>query len=281
MRIRAITFDLDDTLWPIAPAMLKAEQRLDDWLRAHCPRSADAYPVVAMRALRDRVPIDNPHLAHDFTAQRRLSLREALLPHGYDDAHVDGAFTAFYAARNQVQCYVDALPALERLAARYPLAAITNGNADLQAIGLKHFFRFSLHASEFGTAKPAAAIFHEACTQLGLAPEHVLHVGDDPELDVVGAHRAGLRCAWLNRSASAWASLASSGRADSQSQRSDSIESDSIKLGSRGPDSIRPDSIKPDLIKLDSIKSDSITPDLIVRDLAELADTLERFAAAA
>jgi putative hydrolase of the HAD superfamily len=211
MLIRAITFDLDDTLWPIEPAMLNAEQRLHDWLQAHCPQSAAAFPIESMRVLRDRVAAANPHLAHDFSAQRRLSLQEALLPHGYADHHVEGAFTAFYAARNEVECYADALPALERLAARYPLAAITNGNADLQAIGLDHFFQFSLRAAEFGAAKPGIEIFHAACKQLGVAPAEVLHVGDDPALDVVGAHRAGLRCAWLNRTPLSWAALHCSG----------------------------------------------------------------------
>ena len=241
MRIHAITFDLDDTLWPIAPAMLQAEQRLHDWLQTHCPRSAAAYPIAAMRALRDRVAAENPQLAHDFSAQRRLSLRAALLTHGYDDDHVDGAFTAFYAARNQVQCYADALPALQRLATRFPLAAITNGNADLQAIGLNHFFRFSLRASDFGTAKPAPAIFHAACSQLGFAPQEVLHVGDDPELDVVGAHRAGLHCAWLNRKAATWAS-----------QQLDLTSGES-----------------------------AAKPDLIVNNLSELADIVDKFANAA
>ena len=207
MRIRAITFDLDDTLWPIAPAMLRAEQRLDAWLQAHCPRTAQAYPVAEMRALRDRTAIDNPHIAHDFSAQRRLTLRAALLPHGYEEMHVDGAFRAFYAARNEIECYADALPALDLLKARYPLGAITNGNADLDAIGLSHYFRFSLRASDFGSAKPAPDIFHEACARLGLQPAEVLHVGDDPALDVVGAHQAGLRCAWLNRGESHWMDL--------------------------------------------------------------------------
>lgn len=204
MPIRAITFDLDDTLWPIEPVMQRAEQQLDAWLRRHCPRTAEAYPVDAMRALRNRVADENPHLAHDFSAQRRLSLRAALLPHGYCDDHVDAAFAAFYAERNRVECYGDALPALERLGARYPLAAITNGNADLDAIGLSHVFRFTLHASRFGTAKPAADIFHAACERLELEPTQVLHVGDDPELDVIGAHRAGLRCVWLHRGATGW-----------------------------------------------------------------------------
>jgi putative hydrolase of the HAD superfamily len=62
-----------------------------------------------------------------------------------------------------------------------------------------HVFRFQLGAREHGAAKPDASIFHAACERLGCAPGEVLHVGDDVEMDVVGAHRAGLRTCWLNR----------------------------------------------------------------------------------
>lgn len=205
MRIRAITLDLDDTLWPIEPVMLRAEQRLDAWLRAHCPPVADQYPIAAMRALRDQVASANPDLAHDFTSQRLLTLRAALTPHGYGETHVEQAFAEFYGARNEVECYSDALPALERLAARYPLVSLSNGNADLERIGIARFFRFSISSRNFGKAKPAAEIFHAACAGLDLRPEDVLHVGDDPLTDVVGASQAGLRSAWLNRNGAQWA----------------------------------------------------------------------------
>lgn len=204
MRVRAITLDLDDTLWPIEPVMLRAEQRLDAWLRAHCPPVADEYPIPAMRALRDRVAAANPELAHDFTSQRLLCLRSALAPHGYGETHVEQAFAEFYGARNEVECYGDALPALERLAARYPLVSLSNGNADLERIGIARFFRFSISSRNFGKAKPAAEIFHAACAGLGLRPEEVLHVGDDPLTDVVGASQAGLLSAWLNRAGAPW-----------------------------------------------------------------------------
>lgn len=204
MRIRAITLDLDDTLWPIGPVMLRAEQRLDEWLRAHCPPVAEAWPVAAMRELRDRVASENPDLAHDFTSQRLLCLRAALVPHGYGETHVEAAFAEFYAARNEVECYADALPALERLAARYPLVSLSNGNADLDRIGLARFFHFSISSRSFGKAKPAAEIFHAACAGLNLPADQVLHVGDDVLTDVIGASQAGLRSAWLNRNGATW-----------------------------------------------------------------------------
>src|SRR5690349_5286932 len=65
MRIRAISLDLDDTLWPIEPVMLRAEERLDAWLRQHCPDAAKHYPILAMRALRERISTEHPHLSHD------------------------------------------------------------------------------------------------------------------------------------------------------------------------------------------------------------------------
>ena len=149
LQIAAITLDLDDTLWPIEPVMRRAESRLDGWLKTHCPRTAAAYPIAGMRALRDRVACENPHLAHDFSAQRRLSLHTALTEHGYNESHVEGAYAEFYAARNEVECYADALPALVRLAARFPLVSLTNGNADIARVGIAHLFRFSISSRDF------------------------------------------------------------------------------------------------------------------------------------
>ena len=204
MRILAISLDLDDTLWPVAPAIDAAERALDDWLRRHHPQVADAWPVAALRGLREQVAQDHPHLAHDYTAQRRITIARAFEHCGSSDAHVDAACEAYIEARNRVECYVDALPALAALAAARPLVSISNGNADLVRIGLHHHFTHRLSARDCGIAKPAPEIFHDACARLGLAPSQVLHVGDDPDLDVAAARAAGLRSAWLNRGGRAW-----------------------------------------------------------------------------
>jgi HAD superfamily hydrolase (TIGR01549 family) len=204
VRILAISLDLDDTLWPIDPAIANAEQTLDDWLRAGHPKVAAAWPIPAMRELRDVISRERPDLAHDFTAQRLLTLERAFASCGMGAEHVDAAFEVYYAARNRVECYADALPALAAISARVPLVSISNGNADLERIGLKRHFRHCISAREVGHAKPHAAIFRTACDRLGIAAEHVLHVGDDPLLDVAGARDAGLRTAWLNRGSAAW-----------------------------------------------------------------------------
>lgn len=202
--VRAITLDLDDTLWPFAPIGERIERVLEAWMREHSPVTARRFPVEAMRALRQRVAEDNPSLAHDMGIMRRMTLERALAESGGDVALADAAYEAFFEARNQVECYPDAIEALRRIAARVPVAALTNGNADLRRIGLDAHFRFLLGPCEHGCAKPEASIFHAACERLGCAPGEVLHVGDHIECDVLGAARAGLRSCWINRDGREW-----------------------------------------------------------------------------
>lgn len=202
--VRAVTLDLDDTIWPIAPVIVRAESALMAWLAEHAPRTAARFPLERVRALRDAVAHEHPHLAHDFTRQRMISLERMFAEAGDDPALADAAFEAFFAARCSVEHYPDSVDALERMARRLPLAALSNGNACLARIGLMPLFRFQLGAREHGAAKPDVSIFHAACARLGRAPQEVLHVGDDVEMDVVGATRAGLRTCWINREGRAW-----------------------------------------------------------------------------
>jgi putative hydrolase of the HAD superfamily len=204
MTIRALTLDLDDTLWPIAPVMQRAEQALDDWLHAHCPEVAIAWPIETMRNLRERMWLMHPQLAHDFTALRKLSLRHVFTSHSLGEEWVERAFEVFYAARNRVELYPEAGAALERLSARWPLASVSNGNADLERIGLGPRFRAIVSARGCGYGKPDPRIFRRAASLLGVPLAQIAHVGDDPELDVQGALEAGMVAVWLNRDRRAW-----------------------------------------------------------------------------
>ncbi|QHQ27168.1 HAD-IA family hydrolase [Xanthomonas albilineans] len=202
--IRAITLDLDDTLWPFAPIGARIEQVLHDWLLQHSPRTAACFPIPAMRQLRDTVVAAHPHLRHDMSELRRLTLRQALRESGADETLAEPAYAVFHAARNQVECFPDSLPALQRIAACMPVAALSNGNADLATIGLERYFAFQLSAGEHGAAKPDPSIFQAACARLALPCAQVLHVGDHIEIDVVGAMQAGLRGCWINREGQLW-----------------------------------------------------------------------------
>ena len=204
VRIRALTLDLDDTLWPVLPALERADQAVDAWLRQHHPEVARAWPIKAMRELRAQVAAERLDLAHDFTTQRQLTMQHAFAACGIAVAPIDALWEIYFAARNSVELYPDSLPALERITAQWPLVSLTNGNADLQRIGIHTHFAHHICARDTGTAKPDPRIFLAAAERLGVAPSAMLHIGDDPEMDMVGARDAGLRTAWINRSGQPW-----------------------------------------------------------------------------
>ncbi|HSW18372.1 MAG TPA: HAD family hydrolase [Ramlibacter sp.] len=204
-RIKAISFDLDDTLWPIWPTIERAEKALHAWLTINAPMAAALFSTPeALRAIRNHMTLQRPDLKNDLSALRRESIRLALYRAGENPLLAEPAFEAFFAERQNVIFYPDALPALEFLAARYPLVSLSNGNADLARVGLASYFRASITAREFGIGKPDARIFHAAAGAVDLAPEAVLHVGDDVLLDVLGAQNAGMQAAWANRNEALW-----------------------------------------------------------------------------
>ncbi len=205
-KIRAITLDLDDTLWPVGPVIVRAEQALSDWLRQHAPRAAGVFADASQRlALRQEVQRGRPDIGHDLSTLRRETIRLALRRADEDTALAEPAFQIFFAARMRVDLYADARPALAFLARRFPLVALSNGNADVQRVGLGEFFTAGLSAQNFGVGKPDPRIFHAAAGAAGVAPHEVLHVGDDAALDVLGGHNAGMQTVWVNRAELVWA----------------------------------------------------------------------------
>jgi FMN hydrolase / 5-amino-6-(5-phospho-D-ribitylamino)uracil phosphatase len=202
--LRAVAFDLDNTLWDVGPVLVRAEQRLHDWLREHCPRITERLSIEAMRAARERLARSEPHNAHDFTYLRRTALAAHARECGYAEEVAERAFQVFFAARNELQPYTDVRPALERLRSRYLLATLSNGNADLELIGLAPLFSVSLNARQIGVAKPHPRCFEQLARELRLEARNILYVGDDPFLDVEAARAAGLRAAWMNRGQAPW-----------------------------------------------------------------------------
>jgi putative hydrolase of the HAD superfamily len=199
---KAILFDLDDTLWPIAPVILQAEEILFAWLREHAPRVAQQFTIDSLRQARLELLARQPAFQLDLGKLRRAGLLAAFETAGEDAAKVELAMAEFFAARNAVVPYDDVVPGLLRLKGRVLLGAITNGNADLRTIGLAHHFQASVSAPQLGVAKPAPAIFLAGCHALGVAPGDAVYVGDDVLLDVQGAQRAGMRGVWMNRNGS-------------------------------------------------------------------------------
>ena len=203
--IKAITLDLDDTLWPVWPAIERAEKALENWLNLHAPMTAALFANASVRdEIRSHIARTRPELKHNLSAVRREAIRVALYRSKENPLLAEPAFDVFFAERNRVVLFDDVMPALEFLAARFPVVALSNGNADIKAVGIAPYFKASISAQEFGVGKPDARIFHAAAGALDVDPAHVLHIGDDPGLDVLGALNAGMQTVWLNRPANAW-----------------------------------------------------------------------------
>lgn len=204
-RIQAITLDLDDTLWPVWPAIEQAELALQGWLSGPAPRTAALFADSASRlAIRAEVNGRYPALQHDLSALRHHAIALALHRSGDDVGLAEEAFEVFFAARNRVTFFADALPGLAVLSARFPLVALSNGNADIARIGIGGHFRAAVSAKTAGVGKPDSRIFHAAAAAAGVAVGAVLHVGDDAALDVLAAQACGMQAAWLNRSGQLW-----------------------------------------------------------------------------
>jgi putative hydrolase of the HAD superfamily len=202
--VRAIAFDLDNTLWAVEPVLLRAEARVYGWLQEHCPRITASLTIEDMRRAREALARREPHQAHDFTYLRTAALASHVREHGYEEAMAARAFEVFLAARCEVELYPDVRPGLERLRSRFALATLSNGNADLERIGLAGCFSLSLNARQIGAAKPARLCFERLAAGLGVAPGALWYVGDDPYLDVEAARAAGLGTVWMNRGGHGW-----------------------------------------------------------------------------
>ena len=208
MTVRVITFDLDNTLWDVEPTLLRAEEAQRQWLLEHRPGAMEDVGHDALWELKKAVWAAHPELTHHVSQLRRLLLKEIQLRAGYGAAEAErgaaAAFDAFLEVRQQVELYDQALHVLARLAERYTLGALTNGNADVYRTDAGEYFDFAFLAEEIGASKPAPDMFHAALERTGAAPETVVHVGDHPSHDVAGALAVGMRAVWVNAAGVPW-----------------------------------------------------------------------------
>jgi putative hydrolase of the HAD superfamily len=204
-KIQAITLDLDDTLWPVWPTIARAEEALQAWLTEHAPATARLCAQGEMKK-QIRAEINHRHAsqAHDLTFLRREAIRESLLRAGDSPDFADAAFEVFFTERQNVVLYEGVELALSRLATRYPLVGLSNGNADVFRTAAGPYFKAAVSARVCGVAKPDMRIFQTAADQLDLPMDAVLHLGDDATTDVWGALNAGMQAVWINTQGHDW-----------------------------------------------------------------------------
>ncbi|MFZ6799438.1 HAD family hydrolase [Undibacterium sp. Di24W] len=199
MTIKALIFDLDDTLWPVVPVIKLAETTLHAWIATQLPSVVEQYSIDALRERRQALVPTNSRFSYDLWALRHTLLQQVFSEHGAHPSLADEAMQVFAQARNRVTFFDDVIPALKVFKKNYVLGSISNGFADIAAVGLDQHFSVSLAAHQFGCAKPDAKIFRAMIEHLKLSPNELMYIGDDLRLDVLGAQNVGMLATWVNR----------------------------------------------------------------------------------
>jgi len=208
MTIRCLTFDLDDTLWECHPVIERAEHRFYEWLQSYYPKISQKYSEADLVTHRMAFMHAHPDNRHDLTTLRKQWMKQLANEVGYDLTQnknfIENGFEVFWLARNEVTFFDGTLAHLEDLSTRYSLGVISNGNADVNHIGVGHLFDFVLSSETAGVAKPHPDIFEQALTLSKTEKHETIYIGDDPKRDVLGAHNAGIHAFWFNPSLKPW-----------------------------------------------------------------------------
>ena len=199
-----ITFDLDNTLWPVEPSIIHAENELYNWLEIHYSKLTNQYSKEDIQVFREPILEQYKDMLHDLTFVRTALLIKLAESVGYPESMASEAMIVYRKARNVVSFYPDTMPAIEELEKHFTLAAITNGNAEIEKMDIGQFFKKSFYSADIGVAKPHPTIFKSAIDYLGVESREIIHIGDDPINDVIGAHKAGMDTIWLNRNDEVW-----------------------------------------------------------------------------
>ncbi|WP_133405487.1 HAD-IA family hydrolase [Parashewanella tropica] len=200
-QIQVISFDLDDTLYDNRPIIKKAELQFLKCMQQIAP-ATHQWQSDFWLSQKQQVLELSPELSHDTWQSREQTLKFVLKQQGISEQQTQQlaklGMEHFLFHRSNFTVPQTSLELLNALSQHYPLIGISNGNVDPKAIGIADYFQFILHSGNGLRMKPAPDMFSLACERLQLAPEHILHVGDNPHADVVGAKNFGCQAAWLN-----------------------------------------------------------------------------------
>jgi HAD superfamily hydrolase (TIGR01549 family) len=196
--IKVIGFDLDDTLWDVAPVIRSAEKTLSNWVISRFPQVK--YGELQIKRARKKILQEDPAIGFQFTRMRKAILKEIF------EASLKDPLTAeklsqegveiFIKARSEVDLYPGVEQTLKELAENYELGIITNGNADITKLRISKYFSFSISAEKIGVPKPQPEIFLAALEQTKVSSNEFVYVGDDVLNDIDGAKNVGMATVW-------------------------------------------------------------------------------------
>lgn len=215
--IKAISFDLDDTLYSNKPVMQAIEKKmiayftnlpiLKHYLKNGMSDQHKLFNAQFWSHFRQQAILEQPDLTHDVVKIRLVTYQLGFMSLGLSiDIAKKEAQTAldyFIEQRSDFAVPEASKKLLADLSEKYTLIAISNGNVDTKTLGISQYFKHIYHAGwqangKLLRQKPANDMFVLACNTLAIKPSQLLHIGDCGYSDIQGALRAGCQSVWLS-----------------------------------------------------------------------------------
>lgn len=198
----AITIDLDNTLYNNYPVIARVEEKLISFLKRYHPALVKIRKYDCDIA-RKMLKLEDPEICHNVNFWRWKSLECVLLKYGLSKADAqlgaDKGMEIVFFWRNQIHISMSTYQVLSALKDKWPLIAITNGNANPEVFGLKKYFNDVLKAGVHGRSKPFEDMYYLSSKYFGISDKYILHIGDDLRTDIQGALRSGRQTCWVNQ----------------------------------------------------------------------------------
>lgn len=201
MKIKAVCFDLDGTLYDFQEVMRHSLKIALAELTRKIPECKELLTVDKMIQIRNCTAQELKGKVFNLEEVRLESFKRTLNYCGVDDGKFAEQLNELYLRHRfeDIVLFDDVLPTLEGLRRRYILGILSNGNSYPEKLGLEEHFQFIILAQEVEMEKPDPGIFYLAVEKAGCLPEQFLYVGNSQEDDILGARKAGVKIAWLNR----------------------------------------------------------------------------------
>ena len=201
-KIELITFDLDDTFWDIRSTIINAENNSRKWAEDRIGEKIEWGTFEDFMKVRSELVKKDPSLEYDLGMLRKKTIAYHTKKYFKDtkdlNKFIEEAYSFFLGERHKVTFYDDVVIVLEELSSKYKLGVLTNGNADVNKLGIGHLFDFSISSIEVKNNKPDQAHFVKARELSQVNFKNTLHVGDHPVNDILGARKLGINTMWFN-----------------------------------------------------------------------------------
>ncbi len=199
--IEHIFFDLDRTLWDFEKS---AKETFEEIFIKHNLASKG---VTSPKVFHDAYTVHNDRLWELYRKGeikkemlRGLRFKLTISDFGIDDEDLGEKIGNDYVRLSplKVNLFPHAIEVLDYLKPKYIMHIITNGFSEVQAIKLKEsgmdrYFTEVITSEAAGTKKPNPEIFNYAFNKSGALPNNSIMIGDDYDVDIVGANQVGMK----------------------------------------------------------------------------------------